>query len=156
MDARVSDRSFELSGELEGLHNEFIVGIQLAFEFVKIIVTVVKGRFEFLAVNNRHSLGNKFCQTVAFAQRKLLDACHVLDGRFGGHGAVGYDVGHLFLAVFFGHVAQDVGAAVVVEVYVDIGEGDSVGVEETLEQEVVAHRVDLRDSETVGHAASGS
>ena len=43
MDARVSDRTFELSGELEGLHNEFIAGIQLAFEFVKIIVTVVKG-----------------------------------------------------------------------------------------------------------------
>ena len=38
------------------------------------------------------------------------------------------------------------GAAIVVEVHVDIGHGDTVGVEEALEEQVVAYRVNIRDA----------
>ena len=51
----------------------------------------------------------------------------------------------LFLAVFLRHPVQDASASVVVEVNVDIGERDTVGIQETLEQQVVGDRVDLRD-----------
>ena len=62
---------------------------------------------------------------------------------------------HLLLAVFLRHPVQDPSAAVVVEVDVNIGERNTVGVQETLEQQVVGDGVDLRDAEAVGHGRSG-
>ena len=40
---------------------------------------------------------------------------------------------------------------VIIEVGIDIREGDTVRVEETLEQKVVLQRVDLSDTQAVGH-----
>ena len=58
------------------------------------------------------------------------------------------------MAVLVFHPFQHASAPVVVEVGVDIGQGDAVGVEETLEQEVVLHRVDLGDAQAIGHHAT--
>ena len=63
-------------------------------------------------------------------------------------------MGHVVGAIFLGHVLEHACAAVIVEVDVDIGEGDTVGVEKTLEQEVIFYGVDLGDTQTVGHARS--
>ena len=62
---------------------------------------------------------------------------------------------HFVLTIFVGHVAEHVGAAVIVEVHIDIGQRYTVGVEEALEKQVVAYRVDLRDTEAVGHHRAG-
>ena len=62
---------------------------------------------------------------------------------------------HLLLAVFLRHPVQHAAAAVVVEIDVDIGQRNTVRIEETLEQQVVGDGVDLRDAETVGHGRSG-
>ncbi len=64
-------------------------------------------------------------------------------------------MGHVVFAIFLRDVVEHVGTSIVVEIHVDIGERDTVGVKETFEKEVIFDRVDLRDAETVGHDASG-
>ena len=55
------------------------------------------------------------------------------------------------MAILVHHPAQHLASAVVVEVGIDIGEVHTVGVEETLEQQVVLERVYARNAQTVGH-----
>ena len=59
-------------------------------------------------------------------------------------------------SVFFRYPAQYLAASVIIEVGIDIGEGDTVGVQETFEQQVVLDRVDLGDPQAVGHSRTGS
>ena len=61
---------------------------------------------------------------------------------------------HVVLAVFLCHPVQHAAAAIIVEVHVNIGQRDTVGVEKTLKKEVVFNGIDLRDAETVGHATT--
>ncbi len=69
---------------------------------------------------------------------------------------------HFLLAVFLRYPVEHAAAAVVVEVDIDIGQRDTVGVQESLEQQIVCNGVDLRDAQTVchgrtcGRATSGS
>lgn len=51
-------------------------------------------------------------------------------------------MGYFFFAIFVGDVFQNFGAAVIVEVDIDIGEGYTVGVEKTFKKEVVFYRID--------------
>ena len=57
------------------------------------------------------------------------------------HRTVGDDVGDLLLAVLLRHPVEHATAAVVVEIDVDIGQRDTVGIQETLEQQMC-----IRDS----------
>ena len=61
---------------------------------------------------------------------------------------------HVVLAVFLCHPVQHAAAAIIVKVHVNIGQRDTVGVEETLKKEVIFNGIDLRDAETVGHATT--
>ena len=54
------------------------------------------------------------------------------------------------LAVFLADVVDDLGAAVVAEIDVDIGRRDALGIEEALEEEAVVERVDIGDAKDVG------
>ena len=101
-------------------------------------------------------IGDEFTQCVRSVERQFLHARHILDGQFRGHGTVSNDVRHLLLTVFLSHPAQHLSASVVIEVHINIGQGDTVGVQETLEQQVIFNRVDLCDTETVGHRRTGS
>ena len=129
--------------------------MKLGVELLHVVVAVVERGFQLFAVDGGHAFGDELRQSVALAQRKLLYARHVLYGRLCGHGTVGDNMRHIFLAVFFRHIAQHIGASVVVEVNINIGERYTVWVKESLEQQVVFHGVNLGDSQTVGHAASG-
>ncbi len=59
---------------------------------------------------------------------------------------------HFFFAVFLCHIAQYVCATVIIEVDVNIGQRDTVRVEETLKQQVILDGVNLRDAQAVSHA----
>ncbi len=63
-------------------------------------------------------------------------------------------MGHLVLTIFLSHITQHVGAAVIVEIDIDIWEGNTVGVKESFKKQVIFNRVDLSDSETVGDDTS--
>ena len=55
-------------------------------------------------------------------------------------------MGTILMAVFVFHPLQHTATAVVIEVGIDIGQRDTVRVQETLKQQVVLQRVDLRDT----------
>ena len=94
-----------------------------------------------------HQLGDGIRLLVAHAQHPA----HVPQHRAGGHRAEGDDLRHVVRAVALPHVVDHLAAPLVVEVAVDIGHGDALGVQEALEQQVVLQGVDLRDAQGVGH-----
>ena len=63
---------------------------------------------------------------------------------------------HTVCSVFFRYPTQYFATTVIVEVGIDIGEGDTVRIQETFEQQVILNRVDLSDSQTVCNCRSGS
>ena len=58
------------------------------------------------------------------------------------------------MAIFVHHPFEHLATPIVVEVGVDIGQGNTVGIEETLKQQVVFQRVDLGDAQAIGHHAA--
>ena len=157
MHAGVAHVALELLGKLQRLAHQRVGAAQLLAEFRHVLEAVLEVCLVLLAVLvGGHVVGDELGQAVRLGHAEALDTGHVLDGHLGGHGAVGDDVRHLFGAVVLGDVAQHVGASVVVEVDVDIGQRDTVGIEETLEQQVVLDGVNLRDAQAVGHARAGS
>ena len=101
-------------------------------------------------------VGNGLAQCIDRVQRHLLYACHILDAVLGSHRGIGDDVGTVLVAVFVFHPFQHPSASVVVEVGIDIRQRNTVGIEETLEQQVILQRVNLGDAQTVGHHTSCS
>ena len=62
---------------------------------------------------------------------------------------------HLVRAVFLCYPFQHLFPSGIIEVHVDIGEGDTVGVQETLEQQVVFDGVYVGDTKAIGNGAAG-
>ena len=80
----------------------------------------------------------------------------VLDRLLGLDGSVGHDLRDPVVAVLLGHVADDVTAAALVEVHVEVGHGDPLGVEEPLEDQPVPQRVEVGDPHRVGDHRAGA
>ena len=79
---------------------------------------------------------------------------HIADGVAGGHGAKGDDLGYMVCAVLPVDVVDDLLTALVAEIDVKIGHTDALGVQESLEDEVVADGVDVGDAYTVSRDAA--
>ncbi|MDF9803148.1 hypothetical protein M2436_001695 [Streptomyces sp. HB372] len=92
-----------------------------------------------------HGLG----EPVAHRVRVAEDAGGVLDGVLGLDLAVGADHGDLVGAVLLSHVPDHLDAPALVEVDVDVGHGDALGVEEPLEDQPVLDRVEVGDAHRV-------
>ena len=88
-------------------------------------------------------------EAVALVDGNAADAGDVLDGALCGHGAEGDDAGNVVCAIFLLHVFMGLGE--VFEVHVDIRHGNTVRVQETLEQELVSDGVQIGDLEAVGN-----
>ncbi|CAB4582032.1 unannotated protein [freshwater metagenome] len=106
-------------------------------------------------VATHHDGGHRLGQTVADRIRMPEHPGGVPHGVAGLDGAERDDLGHVFATVGVGRVADHLVAIAGVEVHVDVGHGDSTGIEEAFEQQVVADGVDLGDSEAIGHRATG-
>ena len=76
---------------------------------------------------------------------------HVADGRPVLEGVEGADHGGAFGAVFFVHVTQHAVAALPADVQVDVGRVAALGIEKTLEIQVVPDGVHLGDFQHVRH-----
>ena len=149
MHARLADRAFELLGVFERIAYQLVGRLALGGQFGGFLVYEIERRLAVFLVG-RNLVGHQFRQAVALREGELLHAGNVLDGHLGRHGAERHDLGDALLAVFLHAVAQHVGAAVLIEVDVDIGQRNTLGVEETLEQQVVFQRVDIGDLQAVG------
>ena len=100
----------------------------------------------------RHHLG----QPVDQPQRQLHDAADVAQHRTCLQRAEGDDLRDAVAAVLALHVLDDAFAPVLAEVDVEVGHGHPLGVEEALEQEAEAQRIQPRDLQRPRHQRSGA
>ncbi len=98
-----------------------------------------------------HELGDLVADGVGVAEHPG-GVAHRGPGLDGGERD---DLGHVVGAVALGGVADHLGAVALVEVHVDVGHLLAAGVEEPLEEEAVAERVEVDDLQAVGDAAAG-
>ena len=97
----------------------------------------------------RHRLGDAVAHQIGIAQhpRRVAHRGPRLDRR------EGHDLRHPVGAVALGGVADHLAAVALVEVHVDVGHLLAPGVQEPLEEQVVADGVEVHDPEAVGDAA---
>ena len=81
-------------------------------------------------------------------------AAHVFDGGLGGHRVEGDDLADAIPAVLVGDVADHLFTAVVGEVHVNVGHAHALRVQEALEEQVIADRIDVGDAQHVGDEAA--
>ena len=99
----------------------------------------------------RHELGDAVDHAVGDPHH----AARVLDRRLRLHLAEGDDLGHVAAAVLLGDVVDHALAAGHCEVDVDVGHGLSARVQEALEEQRVADRVEIGDVQAVGDERPG-
>jgi hypothetical protein len=81
----------------------------------------------------------------------LQHPAHVAHRGLREQRAEGDDLRHPVAAVFFLHVADHLLAAIHAEVDVEIGHRHALGVQEPLEQQAVAQRIEVGDGQRIGH-----
>ena len=130
------------------------VGLDEGADVAGLLVTRVvfvddaRQRDVFAHDRGRHRLG----ELLAHAEREPEHAARVLQGLLRLDRAVGHDLGDALVAVLLGDVLDDLTATTLVEVDVEVGHRDAVGVQEALEDEPVPQRVEVGDAHRVrGH-----
>ena len=157
MDAPLTGHALQPLGQLDDLLGVGVLGVELA-ELLGLAVALVGGvedalDGDVLALDGRgHGLGEPVADGVGVAH----DATGVLQGLLGLDDAVGDHLADAVGAVLLAHVLNDLVAPTLVEVDIDIGHGDALGIEEALEDEPVAQRVELGDAHGVGDHGAGS
>ena len=131
-----------------------IVDKPLRVVAVRVAVLVLRARR--LLEGDLRRLGNEPRELVGVGERIVHHAADVLDDALRRHLPESHDVRHVVRAVLLRHELEHLAAPRVVEVHVDIGHRDSVGIQEPLEQQVVLYRVDVRDAKRVGNGRARS
>ena len=126
MDAGIAQAALQDAGCLQGLAFEGGFFRQL-LDVVDHLQSLVASEFflqrfviereKLFEADVGHQLGN----TIRVRQRQFKHPGRVADGAFRGHAAVGDDLSDLVRAVFVNDVVDDLSAALVIEVNVDIG-----------------------------------
>ena len=137
---------------------DVVVGVVERPELAALAVPLVLGVEDLLERDvlahhrGRHRLGDP----VAHRERVAEDPRGVLDRLLGLDGAVGDDHRDPVVAVLVGDVADHLAAPALVEVDVEVGHRDAVGVEEPLEDQAVLERVEVGDPHRVGDHRAGT
>ena len=159
VDAHLAHTALQALGVFQHLAHQRLALLVLLLELRHILETVLQGglllHLHPVFLHHERPVGDEFGEAVALAQSQVAHAGHVLDGELGRHRAEGDDVGDVVGAVEVLYVLYHAVAALIVEVHIDIRHGDSLGVEEALEEEVVLDRVQVGDAEAVGYHAAG-
>ena len=150
MYTRIADVSFQHLGVLDGITKH---RIRRYFGCLKLgHIGYCIGQVKFLI---RNLIGYKLTQTVGLRKRQFLYTCYILNGKLGSHRTVCNNMSNLFLSVLLGYPVQHASSSVIIEVDIDIRQRNTVRVQETLEQQIVFDRVDLRNTQTVGYSRTG-
>ena len=133
---RVVVRLYKFVGDV--FIRRFLVG-HLAEQVSKRILEVV-----------RDHLG----KTVGFAYGETQYASHVANGVLGSHRAESDNLTHVVVAVLAVNVIYYFSAAIHTEVHVEVGHRFALRIEETLEHQIEAERLHLRDTDKIGYHAA--
>ena len=145
--AGVACQSFQRAGEIDEVV-DLLLGVVQALELRLLLQRVIEGDAEL----ERNELGDLVDEAIGHAQH-AADVAH--DGLC-GHGAVRDDLRDALAAVPPGNVVDHAVAALHAEVDVEVGHGDALGIQEALEEEIVAERIEVRDAQTVGDQGAGA
>ena len=149
VDRRVADDPLEALGHVDDLLRRRVLG--------HLVGQLLAGREALLEARRAALLRVRDQLRQAVADRVLVaeDAGRVARRRAREHLAEGDDLGHALRAVLRGHVADHALPPAHGEVDVDVRHGHALGVEEALEEQAVAQRVDVRDGQAVGDDRAG-
>jgi len=155
MHADVARETLQLLREREQLAHLLLVLlalVDLRLHLARIDRLLVRGvgappERHVLAGLERHELGDLVAEVVA----EIEHAPDIAHHRLRRHGAEGDDLRHAVGAVLGAHVLDHAVAAVLAEIDVEVRHRHALGIEETLEQQVVAQRVEIGDAERVGN-----
>ena len=125
-----------------------LVALVGGFELRILLQGLIQGHIQFVG----HHLGDGIHEAVG----QIHDPSHVPDDAPGRQGSEGNDLGDPVLAVFAGHVVDDLLPPFEAEVHVYIGHGDTLRIEEALEEKTVADGIQVRDAQAVGNDGAGS
>ncbi len=149
VDRGVAHDPLEALRHVDDLPRRGVLVVGLAQRLAR-LQAVLEGR---RAAHDR--VGDQLRQAVARAVVEAQHARRVARRRAREHLAEGDDLGDRLAAVLLGHVAHHALAPAHREVDVDIGHRHALGVQEALEQQVVAQRVDVGDRQAVGDDRAG-
>ena len=111
-------------------------------------------------LRQRHRRGrilrHQLAQLVDLPVRHLQHAADVAQHAARLQRAEGDDLRHLVAAVALLHVADHFVAAVLAEVDVEVRHRHALGIEEALEQQTEADRIEIGDGQRVGHQRAGA
>jgi len=99
----------------------------------------------------RHQLGDAVHIGIVY----LENPSDIADDGPRCHGAEGDDLADVVVAVLFLDVADDLFTALIAEIDVDVRHRDALGIEKTLEDQVIADRIEVGDLEHIGDQAAG-
>ncbi len=140
MHAYVARQPFQRPGQIDeglDLFVLFVAFFEGGFFFERAFQRPGVGRTE----------GDELGQAVAQGIRHFQHPAHVADHGFGPQGAEGGDLADGVLTVFVLDVIDDAFAIVLAEIDIEVGHGHAFGVEEALEQQVVAYGVQVGDAQ---------
>src|SRR5262249_35892668 len=128
MDTGATHRTLQVAGNIHELP-DLRTGIVDLAEFAD----------GFERASNRH-LGpdrNEPCNAIRLGLH-THDAADIADGGTGGHGVEGDDLGDTVPAILISNVADDLLTPIVGEIHVNVRHAHTLGIEEALEEQVVA------------------
>ena len=158
--ADVARKAFELLGERQELAHFLLGALALVDQRLDLARVDHVGLGLAFAPLERHELarleGNELGDAVDERIRKVEDAADIAYGGFGGERAERRDLRHRVGAVLLLHVIDDAVAAVLAEIDVEVRHRHPLGIEEALEQQRVAQRIEVGDAERVRDERSGA
>ena len=95
-------------------------------------------------------IGHQLAEPVDLAVGHLQHAADVAQHGAGLQLAEGDDLGHAVRAVALAHIGDHLVAAVLAEIDVEVGHRHALGIEEALEQQAEADRIEIGDGERPG------
>ena len=129
---------------------------ELAHELVLVVgLAQLLARLHALLEADLHAFRDELRDAVDGAEGQAQHAAGVAHRGLRGELAERDDLRHALAPVLLGHVVDHALAAVHREVDVDVGHRLAARVQEALEQQVVADRVDVGDAQRVGHERAG-
>ena len=147
MPASVSRQALQRSGQVEDGARVFFL-VVAAFELFFLLQRLVQRHAQF----QRYQLGDAVDESISVPQHAAAVAHHGL----GGHGAVGNDLADLVTAIVFRDVVDDLVAFFHAKVDIEVRHGNTLGIQEALEQKIILQRVETGNIQRPGHQRPGA
>ena len=123
---------------------------------VRILVIVIhlfklRARLQRPVQRHVQFIRHKLCERIAFGIRYVQYTPDIPDDTLCRKSSKGHDLRDTVLAVFPGHIIDDLLSPLILKVHVNIRHGNTLRIKETFKDQLIPHRVDIRDTDAVGY-----